>query len=223
MITSRVKYIPNRLSDTKFKRVISIETQWSIKGCIMNSEHMFQEELLRNEHILWTGQPKPKIFTLSDIVVIPLSLLWGGIAFVFGAVAISSGSLLLMVFGGFLAAVGLFSIIGRMLYRRWKKKNTYYAVTEKRVLALVNLRNRNVQAGYVDSIPVINKSIHSDGSGTLKFGNTSFWASFDESSGMDLFGPSYARDVPVFRDIKDAARVYELIVDLRKKSQRDSE
>jgi hypothetical protein len=38
----------------------------------------FDNELLKDEKILWTGQPDPSIiFTREDIFLIPFSLIWG--------------------------------------------------------------------------------------------------------------------------------------------------
>jgi len=36
------------------------------------------------------------------------------------------------------------------------------------------------------------------------------------NSGMDFFGTAYGQDVPVFYDIKDANKVYNIVNDLRK-------
>lgn len=186
-------------------------------------ESVFQEELLREEHILWKGQPTPKVFTRSDIVMIPISILWGSVVLFVGMFAFFSGSLVLIAFGAFFVFMVSYSIIGRILYRWWKRKNTYYAVTNKRVLVLTDLWNKNLQTAYINTIPVINKSIRSDGTGSITFGNTSFWASVNESTGLDFMGPSYGKEAPTFHDIKDAARVYETVTELRRRIQRDLE
>ena len=42
---------------------------------------LFASELLPAERIEWTGQPNPKvIFHQEDLLAIPFSLMWGGVA-----------------------------------------------------------------------------------------------------------------------------------------------
>ncbi len=41
----------------------------------------FQPELLKDEKILWSGQPETKVlFTRADVFLAPFSVLWGGFA-----------------------------------------------------------------------------------------------------------------------------------------------
>jgi len=42
---------------------------------------LFQEDLLKDEKILWTGQPETTVlFSGADVFLVPFSLLWGGFA-----------------------------------------------------------------------------------------------------------------------------------------------
>lgn len=111
--------------------------------------------------------------------------------------------------------VGLYLIFGRFRYKKWRKKNTYYAVTNRRVLILTKLLSRNLQAAFVDLVPSISKSVRSDGTGTVRFGNPSFWASMYANTGLDFFGWFYGSDPPTFHDIRDADRVHDLVSSLR--------
>lgn len=179
----------------------------------------FQEDLFKDERVLWTGQPETSVhLTRADVFLIPFSLLWGGFALFWEISVIAWGAPLIFPFvGGLFVLMGLYMIFGRFIYKYWKKKKTYYAVTNKRILILTKLWGRNFQTTYINSIPAINKSIRSDGIGTIKFGNPSFMASMYENTGMVFFGPPGIKDVPTFYDIKDANRVYEMANELREK------
>lgn len=54
---------------------------------------MIKDELLKNEQILWSGQPKTSvIFTNADMFLVPFSLLWGGFAIFWEFMALSTGN-----------------------------------------------------------------------------------------------------------------------------------
>ncbi len=164
-------------------------------------ELRLQSELLAGERLLWTGQPDPRvIFERVDIFLVPFSLLWGGFALVWEA------------------GVGLYFIAGRFFCKAWRKRRTYYALTNKRALVLVEGRGRTLRACFLSAVPTINKSVRSSGVGTITFGNTS-WASMYDNTGMDFFGAMGAlgADSTVrFNDVRDADRVYGLAMAARK-------
>ena len=52
---------------------------------------LLNDELLKDEQILWSGQPETSVvFTNADIFV-PFSLLWGGFAVFWELMALSTG------------------------------------------------------------------------------------------------------------------------------------
>ena len=190
-----------------------------------------QADLLKEEQIMWTGQPDPNvIFSTSDIFLVPFSLLWGGAAIFFEIIAsigIVNGRInqpsggppgwFFLLWGIPFVTVGLYIIFGRFIYKAWRKRRTYYAITNKRVLVLTKGFGRDLQAAFINTLPAVNKSIRSNGIGTLKFGNSSPMVSMYANSGMDFFGGFYGKDVPTFYDISEANKVYDLVTDLRQK------
>lgn len=61
---------------------------------------LFQGDLLKDEKILWTGQPDPRrFFTGADVFLIPFSLLWGGFAIFWEMLVMDNGDLFSMLFG----------------------------------------------------------------------------------------------------------------------------
>ena len=192
-------------------------------------ELRLQSELLAGERLLWTGQPDPRvIFERVDIFLVPFSLLWGGFALaweagvlglgVFGEGHRSAVPWFFVLWGIPFVLVGLYFIAGRFFYKAWRKRRTYYALTNKRALVLVEGRGRTLRACFLSAVPTINKSVRSSGVGTISFGNTS-WASMYDNTGMDFFGAMGAlgADSTVrFNDVRDADRVYGLAMAARK-------
>ena len=182
---------------------------------------IFQDELQQGERILWSGQPETSaIFTSADFYLVPFSILWGGFAIFWEAMVINTigkttcgrnagvgGAL----FGIPFVFMGLYFIFGRFIWKNYKKRRTYYAVTDKRVIVLTMLMNKNIQADFIDRIPTINLSTRPDGIGTITFGNTPGVSGMYGNTGMDFFGSFYGQGAPVFYDIKDAEQVYRMV------------
>jgi len=173
---------------------------------------LFQKDLLEDERIQWVGQPESHIlFTRTDIFLVPFSIVWSGFVIYWEIIAWESGPFA-VCFGLPLFLIGLYILFGRFLYKIWKKKNTYYAVTNKRILILTKkIFTRSFRATYLNTIPNIDKSVRSDGIGTITFGNQSPWGSWYANTGMDFFSSQYGREVPTFYDIKDVNRVYKMV------------
>ena len=186
---------------------------------------ILQKQLLKDEKILWKGQPEADIlFSGSDLFLVPFSLFWGGFAIFWESSVLiikdKSGQgapVFFALFGIPFVLMGLYFIFGRFFYKKRKKQKTYYAVTDKRVLIVTSLFNENIQAAYINTLPCINKSVQSNGIGTVKFGNTSFMVGMYENTGLDFFASFYGKDVPTFYDIKVAEKVYQIVNDLRNK------
>lgn len=179
---------------------------------------LFQNDLLRDEKILWTGQPDPKaIFTRIDFFLVPFSVLWLGLFISFDFFAF--GNAISNLFGLFFMFFGSYFVFGRFLYKIWKKSHTYYCVTDRRVLILTTLLHRNLRAVFIDTLPTIGKSIRPDGKGTITFGNRTFLSSWYANTGMELLDWSQKEDVPTFYDIAEADRVYRIVNELRYKKE----
>jgi hypothetical protein len=110
-----------------------------------------QPELLSGETIYWAGMPNPRvIFHSDDWTTIPFFLLWSGF-FIWKASVLGywSGSpkhgptsTFLALWGIPFILVGQYFIWGRFLRDAWLKRRTYYAVTNRRVIAIQEGRTR---------------------------------------------------------------------------------
>jgi hypothetical protein len=95
-----------------------------------------QRYLWADERLLWTGHPDPRVwFTPADVLAIPSSILWLAFAFEverFGAS--TGGGPGVAVFAGILGIIGLYFLVGRFFYKRYRKKRTTYVITSSRAL-----------------------------------------------------------------------------------------
>jgi hypothetical protein len=179
-----------------------------------------EEELLPGERVLWRGQPRKNVlFTRGDVFLVPFSLLWFGFAvtaLLSGGFAADGGPMSL-VFGSFFVLIGSYFAFGRFVYKGWRRGRTFYAVTDRRVIAATRGWRESVQAQFIDQIPTLNRSIRRNGVGTIRFGSGSgFTQALYEDNGLEFMSP-YGVSVPTFYDIDEARHVYDLVQRLRRK------
>jgi hypothetical protein len=174
----------------------------------------FQQELMSGERILWTGRPDPsRLFTRGDLFLVPFTLVWAwfSIGFFVQELDRSPPDPMTRVIAPLFAVVGLYALVGRFLYMRYRKRRTCYAVTDRRVLVLAETFRRSLLATRIRQIPSIQKTIRSDGSGSLRFGAGSFYSEMWRDTGFEFFGAAYGPPAPSFVDIPDAEEVFELV------------
>jgi hypothetical protein len=182
-----------------------------------------QTELLSGERVLWTGQPSAKrFFHKEDAFLVPFSLLWGGFALfweagVAGLWPSGTRSHDPWVFGTIwgipFVLVGQYLIWGRFFYAAWKKKRTYYAVTNQRVITLQNGWTRQMASAYIDTLPTLIKQGSATGIGTLRFSQPdSVWS---RGRGWGAWDMMSIGSTPAFMDIEDTDSVYRLVSGLR--------
>jgi hypothetical protein len=205
----------------------------------MPDNNLFKDDLLEGEKILWTGRPETSvIFTKKDWYMVPISLLFIGfiILWVWALISFTGlnikllmdpGILMLFVVGGYFMIYGWNFTFGRFARKKNIKKRTYYAVTNKRVLVLINTSKRIIQEKQLNKITTIDKNIRPDGIGSLVFGEPELnWIGkvslrsedikIYRNSGLEFLQAQYGTDAPGFYDIKDAQKVYDLVEGLRK-------
>jgi hypothetical protein len=178
--------------------------------------NIFEYELLDGEEILWMDKPQAwKLFNAHDLYLIPFSLFWCGFALFWMSGASRAG--LFALFGLPHVLVGLYMLIGRFIVKYMRNRNTYYAVTNHRILITTRLLWTKFHAFSIDTLPALEKSVGVGGIGTISFGiepQQPWWgrrrANYS-NTGMELFGYT----LPGFYDIANANEVYRLISELR--------
>lgn len=183
---------------------------------------LFRPYLLSGERILWTGQPRQGVaFSGRDTFLIPLSLLWGGFAIVWNAIAwiapfetrgADQGSIWLFpLFGLPFLVIGLYLIFGRFLHDASIRKHVHYAVTDQRVLVLREKRSVKITSLDLHRLPRLELTEHRDGTGTIAFDSTDSMFS-GRMNGFGFWVPSLGASTQFFR-IAEPRKVYEVIRD----------
>jgi hypothetical protein len=180
-------------------------------------------ELAPGEQVLWSGKPDSRRwFYREDLVLVPLSLLWGGFAIFWEAIVLTGaaahkGAAVLLVFalwGVPFVLGGLYLIFGRVFARRWLRRRSLYVLTDRRVLSFSpSLRGGpRVKMVWLSSHPPLEKQVGRDGRGTLCVGETApgqRW--LGGSTGWP--GASMMKgSAVVLADIPDASSLYAQIV-----------
>jgi hypothetical protein len=181
-------------------------------------ERRFQADLLPGERVLWTGRPDAsRLLNHTDVFLVPFSLLWGGFALAFFVEAMTgrvADGVITTIFGSFFALFGLYFIVGRFFVKAFRRRHTYYAVTDRRVLILTDLWSRSAHAALIGHIPTIQKRSRANGAGSLRFGSGGAFAQMYEDTGLELFGLFWAAPAPSFLDITDVDEVADLVTRL---------
>lgn len=152
---------------------------------IQTMETSISNELLEGEELLWSGSPNPRgksivsparVFLILGLVYAPIGLL----VFILGiilwlavpAASASGGFLGALIPGGIFFVLGLvFLLIG--IYGRFTKKNTFYAITDRRVIILRGGRYLHAISYGRRAITQVQRLERPDGSGDLIFAGSS--------------------------------------------------
>ncbi|QPC84688.1 hypothetical protein G4Y79_10015 [Phototrophicus methaneseepsis] len=119
---------------------------------------IFDAYLMDDENILWMDQPSSrKLLSPNDIFLIPFSLMWGGFAIFWTLSAASSGAPFFFVLWGVpFVVVGQYFIWGRFVYKYFRREQTFYAITSRRVLILSTLFNRSLTTYQLHQVTALN-------------------------------------------------------------------
>jgi len=169
------------------------------------------DELQPGERLLWSGQPDGKrIFLASDVLfLIPFGLVWTGASSVAAAQAFASGRGGGGLFAMSFVLIGIQVSFGRIFARTWVRRRTLYAVSDRRILALVpGWRGaRHTSSVWLASHPPVDKRVGRDGRGTVWVGYMSDQQRQREAWGWQKSGGSAV----AFLDIPEADGVARLI------------
>lgn len=149
--------------------------------------------------------------------MVPFSVLWGGFTIFWFVGALARGGVLFALFGVPFIVVGLYLIVGRFLYKRWKAHRTLYVLTDRRVIEVVTGARTRTRAEFIDRVPTINHDLRGDGSGTIRFSSWNWVSSVYGNSGLDFVGGMYGDPGITFYDVADARSLVEHVDRLRER------
>jgi hypothetical protein len=170
--------------------------------------YLGDSDLLPGEKLLWSGSPKRRrFFEADELLLLPVLVVW--IAFAFVGIrenALSGG---LPIFFVPFALIFCGAAFGRPLLRYLKLGRTTYLVTDQRVVARTAFLGAKERSEYLTELapPVVKPA--ADGTGTITFGELSFFKMVMARSGAR----SRAQPNPpmLLVGIQDPKRVRDLI------------
>jgi hypothetical protein len=124
------------------------------------------------ESLIWSGIPRQGLLLRpTDALMIPFSLLWGGFAFYWEASALSSGAPPFFLLWGIpFVLVGVYIIVGRFFVDARVRANTFYGLTDRRVIILSGLFARTTSSLPLRNLTDISLQERSDRSGSILLG-----------------------------------------------------
>ncbi|MCI8947602.1 MAG: hypothetical protein HFI91_11210 [Lachnospiraceae bacterium] len=168
--------------------------------------------LAPDEQVVWRGKPmEGKIFSRNDIFMIPFSILWGGFAIFWEfSVLLMPTPFFFKLWGIPFVLVGLYMMAGRFFVQEYRKKRTYYAITDKRIL---QLQGNKLSVLERRQLPEMHMTVDKDGSGTIAFdryGRGRFRYMWAGGLFADASGQSGQVD-PLLENIPNVNQVYQIL------------
>jgi len=177
-------------------------------GHQMNTQHDFSRNLDGDERLLWSGQPvQGVVFSGRDALLIPFSLLWCGFAIFWeSSVVLTDAPFFFKLWGIPFVLVGLYFVFGRFAHDAYRRSNTYYGITNKRVIIKKGNKVDSIARGKWATIKLTE---YADGRGTISFSDSDASWYRGRRMGSWMATPSY----PAFFKIRDARRLYRMLSD----------
>ncbi len=167
-----------------------------------------EQELVVDETILWEGKPSATaLITKRDMIIVPLALLWSGIAFYWEYMAIQTDAPFLFKLWGIpFIFIGLYLLVGRFFITYDRRKNTTYVLTNRRAFILIK---DVITSTRYERMGQIHKMVKLDGRGSIIFKSP-------ENPMLPFLRLAFLfkeEDSNGFMEIADVETVYELMME----------
>jgi len=196
-------------------------------------EDAVRTHLEPGEKLLWSGMPAGGIRPgPQDAMLIPFSIAWTSFS-VFWEIMVCRGlsldlsvqsggwlSWMLPIWGIPFILIGLYLLFGRYWVDAKRRENTFYGISDDRVIIITGLTNRNIKSINFASIADITMAEKSDGSGTIRMGTQNPLEQFLANAGWSI---PRQNTIPCLEMIPDVARVHALLRDAHSRAQRKPE
>ena len=138
-------------------------------------EQIVLAELDAGERLLWAGRPSGGIvFRRADAFMVPFSVMWAGFAVVFEVTAYRQGGLNFMALWGIpFVLIGAYLVIGRFIWDAWRRAQTFYGVTNQRVIIVSSLMSKKVKSLNLRTLSDLSLDEKRTAKGSISFGGSS--------------------------------------------------
>jgi len=179
-----------------------------------NAELEVMRQLDSDESLIWAGVPKQGLLLRPvDAFMIPFSLMWGGFAIFWEVSVLSMGVWPFALFGIPFVLVGLYMIFGRFFVDAKRRANTFYGLTDRRVIIVSGLFSRTVNSLPLRTLHDISVQEQRDRSGTVMFGRPPPFGGWYDAMPWPRAGWYQA---PSFDLIQDAKRVHDQVLEAQR-------
>lgn len=180
-------------------------------------ENIFGSELGPGERLLWTGRPaQGLLFRSTDIVLCPFTLAWCAFAFFWEASVLrdflghasnSKAPFGIQIFnvalGSLACMYGLYIVFGRFYYDIIRRRNTYYAITNDRIIIISKIFKRSVTTYYLNGLPFLNMEEEKNGRGNILLDEKLSSFSHAWQSGLSFKGPRMLEGISNVKNVYD--------------------
>jgi hypothetical protein len=198
------------------------------------AREMIEEQLSPGEEILWVGRPRRGLaLRPEDWLLIPFGIVWlcSTIGIMESARSFGGGPsvthqfgfpgrrmfaqplTIFQIVGWLFIAIGLYVLVGRIFVDAGVRRNTYYGVTDRRILIITGFFGNRFLSIPLESAEEVNVIRRPDGSGTIRFGRPTYIPGWGHSTMNDHHYRGWRRvDPPSFELIDDVLSVRNIIV-----------
>ena len=184
---------------------------------------LFNTQLLKGEHLIWVDQPDLSVHLAKpDRYMIPISLVWEGFFAYALFQKISTGqfgnSLIDAFFLIIFNLIGVYLVVGRFFLKRWRKAQTYYALTNRRAMVHTRFFGEKTDSVFLANVAMTKMCMHANGSGDLKFGDPQWGEQYYANTGMDVMLGLQPTGTPTFFDVPNIHAVQQVALDQLKET-----
>lgn len=198
-----------------------------------SSEQIIREKLKNHlqpeEQLVWAGQPDYRVifgrFGRYEWELISKSICFFLVAVFLEAIAIDDlaegkpFALIHIAIGAILVLSSIYFLIGRFFYKRWRRKRTYYAISNVRIIEFANIGKGRFDSLPIEEILDIYRSFNKNGLHDVVFANLCYGGYSNFEIIISRLRHRLSRFF-AFRDLRDSERAYNLAVREWKKAKR---
>jgi hypothetical protein len=175
-----------------------------------------KQQLDTDEVIAWHGTSNTKkMFAYGDYMYIPFSIMWVGfVIFLEYFIIIYNYPITFHLLSVPMVLIGLYMAIGRFVYKYFKKKNSCYVLTNKRVIEAYENSHFGYKEKKLSEIGRMVRFVEKDGYGTLIFDDINPAYIMKLNNGMEQFR-NKTKKVIGFYDFPEAEALFQQIQSLK--------